>query len=367
MAKKLPTIWDLEPHTGAKHAILRRYLQAWLPILGRHHGRIVYMDGFAGPGIYSRGEPGSPKIALSAAIEQQQFLKGEVIFLFIEQDEERLASLHQQIATLPLPERFKVRPHLGDCNEVLAKILDDLDAAENGLAPAFVFLDPFGFSDTPMSLVARLMQHQRCEIMITFMFEEINRFLKHEKLPDHFDQLFGSTEWRAALTDATPSLRRERLKNLYQQQLKASARAQHVLAFEMRNDSNSLDYILFFGTNSMEGLKKMKEAMWKVDPVAGFTFSDATDPSQTVMFTPEPDRDDIRRRLLARFAGQTVSVEQIERFILERTPYRETHYKSALKAMEAPGMGQVTVTTAKAGRRRGTFPPGTTIRFDATG
>jgi hypothetical protein len=29
------TIWKLEPHTGAKHRILGRYLDAWFPILGK--------------------------------------------------------------------------------------------------------------------------------------------------------------------------------------------------------------------------------------------------------------------------------------------------------------------------------------------
>jgi len=61
------TIWPIEPHTSAKHQILRKYLDAWLPILGRHNSRIVYIDGFAGPGEYSGGEPGSPIIALEAA------------------------------------------------------------------------------------------------------------------------------------------------------------------------------------------------------------------------------------------------------------------------------------------------------------
>ena len=28
------TVWPIEPHTAAKHQILRKYLDAWLPILG---------------------------------------------------------------------------------------------------------------------------------------------------------------------------------------------------------------------------------------------------------------------------------------------------------------------------------------------
>lgn len=51
------TIWPLDPHTLAKHEILRRYLEAWFPIVGRYSHRIVYIDGFAGPGRYAGGEP----------------------------------------------------------------------------------------------------------------------------------------------------------------------------------------------------------------------------------------------------------------------------------------------------------------------
>jgi three-Cys-motif partner protein len=63
-----PTIWPLDPHGRVKHLILKRHLDAWLPIMTRSFPRLVYVDGFAGPGIYEGGEPGSPIIALRAAI-----------------------------------------------------------------------------------------------------------------------------------------------------------------------------------------------------------------------------------------------------------------------------------------------------------
>jgi three-Cys-motif partner protein len=363
VAKKLGTIWPLEPHTAAKHAILKRYLQAWLPIMARYNDRIIYLDGFAGPGEYAGGEPGSPIIALTAAIDQPAIVQREVVFLFVEEKQERLTNLRGSIANLTIPERFKVDARLGNCAAVLGEILDRLDHAGSTLAPTFAFLDPFGFSDTPMTLVKRLMQHGRCEVLITFMFEEINRFLEHEQQPTHFDSLFGTTEWRSALAQATPAARRSFLKHLYQQQLRSAAGIRHVLAFEMRNQADNLDYILFFGTNSVDGLKKMKESMWKVDPVAGFTFSDATDPGQVVMFTGEPDKVDIQRRLVDQFSGRVVPVEAVEAFILEATPYRETHYKAVLKAMESADPSMLTVISAKMGRKRGTFPADTVVRF----
>jgi three-Cys-motif partner protein len=63
--------WNLAPHTAAKLEILGAYLRAWFPILGRsaNFDRIIYIDGFAGPGRYKQGEDGSPIIALKAAID----------------------------------------------------------------------------------------------------------------------------------------------------------------------------------------------------------------------------------------------------------------------------------------------------------
>ncbi len=59
-------VWEIDPHTRAKHRILERYLQAWLPIMSSRNERLVIVDGFAGPGIYKGGEPGSPIIELKA-------------------------------------------------------------------------------------------------------------------------------------------------------------------------------------------------------------------------------------------------------------------------------------------------------------
>ena len=60
---------EIQPHTAAKHLILKRYLQAWFPILGKFHNTINYIDGFSGPGSYVGGEEGSPIIAIQTAME----------------------------------------------------------------------------------------------------------------------------------------------------------------------------------------------------------------------------------------------------------------------------------------------------------
>src|ERR1700688_2133158 len=102
------TIWPMQPHTAAKHLILRKYLDAWFPILAKYNQRIVYLDGFSGPGRYSGGEPGSPIIALEAAITHRANLAGEIVFFFIEEQVDRAAHLQIELATLKCPAHCKV-------------------------------------------------------------------------------------------------------------------------------------------------------------------------------------------------------------------------------------------------------------------
>jgi hypothetical protein len=107
----------------------------------------------------------------------------------------------------------------------------------------------------------------------------------------------------------------------------------------------------------------MKEAMWKVDEAGQFTFSDATDQSQLVMFNA-PQFDVLRRQILARFSGREATVEDVEEFVVSDTAFRETHFKvQVLKLLEASTPPGLTVTRAKLGRKRGTFPSGTAMQF----
>ena len=193
---------------------------------------------------------------------------------------------------------------------------------------------------------------------------EINRFLSHPELPENYDALFGCPHWRNALTLNDPSERKKFIHDLYKRQLQQSAGIEYVWSFEMINQGNRTDYFLFFGTKSIDGLKKMKEAMWKTDEGSGIQFSDATDINQTLLFQVEPNFSDLKARIVSQFKGKTVKVEEIERFVVVNLPYRETHYKrQILKLMEEASPPELTIKHHPPGRKKGTFPLGTTIEF----
>lgn len=363
MAVPKTTIWPAEPHTLAKHAILQGYLEAWFPILARYQGRLVYYDGFAGPGRYSKGEDGSPIIALRVAAHHRTKLASELVFLFVENRADRADHLeHVEIPALQLQSNFKARVLRTDFESALSSTLDYLDKHGLRIAPTFAFIDPFGIKGLPFSLVRRLLARPRCEVLITFMTETIQRFVT--ELPQHVNTLIGRADAFSVIEMASDRVLTAR--QLYEASLRDAAG--FVRFFHMRDRDNAPIYDLFFASNNDLGHYKMKEAMWRVDGTGSYSFSDGVDPAQAVLFTADPARE-FAPQLWDYFRGKTVDATDIIQHTRDESPYLEKHARDALKIMETAedaGAHRILVGAVKAdgSRRRGkTFAPGTRVTF----
>ncbi len=98
---KYDTVWRAEPHTLAKHELLRRYLGGWFPIMTSYHQKVIYLDGYCAPGQYEGGEPGSPLIALKTLLDHtygKNMTGKQFLFLFNDDDEARTEQLSRVLA-----------------------------------------------------------------------------------------------------------------------------------------------------------------------------------------------------------------------------------------------------------------------------
>jgi len=362
MSPTEPTIWDLELHTKAKHEILRYYLGGWFPILSKYSGRIIYIDGFAGPGIYSKGEEGSPIIALRTANEH--ILKSrfkEIVFVFIESREDRAKKLEEVIKeTFPdLPKSLVFEVISGEFEQTLTERLDELEKSGERLAPCFAFIDPFGYTGFSMELLSRLLSYKRCEVFITFMSGFIKRFLDEDK-EDALDALFGTDEWRK-IRDSE-GLRDQPLLELYNKQLRERCGVKYIYNFKMIGEHNQVIYHLIFCTNHIKGLDIMKRAMWRVDRTGQYKFSDRDVPGQTYIFDFQDEEHWIpaaANKIYKQFTGMTVDVKDIEIFIIAETEY--IFKKEILKYIEKKRPEYIREILNR--RKKGTFPNGCKIIF----
>ena len=356
------TTWPLEQHTRGKHMVLKNYMGAWLPILTSWNGRVLFIDAFAGPGEYSNGEHGSPVIALRALIDHRarNQIRSEVNYLFIEQNEARSKHLEEVLEEIQpmLPPKCNYEVINSTFDETLTKVLNSIDEQKARLAPAFVMIDPFGVSGTPMRVVGRILGNPKSEVYISFMHREMNRFKEHPNFERHLDELFGCSAWREGIDLTDGKEQKDFFYDLYKDQLKANG-AQYVVRFELY-EGEQLVYAIFFGTKNLEGCDKMKQAIWKVAPFGDFRFRG----SQLGQLTFGDDLLDfslLEKALQDRFASKEWQrIEDVEGFVKsDATDFHSGHLKrKTLTPMEKNGKIEVERPPGRHG-----FVPGTRILF----
>lgn len=363
--------------------MLREYLKAWLPILGQTQGRIVFLDGFAGPGEYRGGEEGSPIIALKAFLDHtaKKQITAEVKFVFIEKKPDRATHLETLVRPLKrrLPTGSDVQIVCGSFDETMAAQLDHLESRDARLAPCFAMIDPFGVSDTPMDVISRILAHPMSEIYISVMYEHINRFRRGDEFEGPVSLLYGCDDWMSYVDIVDRRQRLRSLFDLYKRQLK-NAGAEQVVHFDLY-DRGQHKYSIFYASRHQRASNEMKAAIWSVDPGGGFVFRGGQ--AEQLALGVEPSFRPLRDALRMEFRGDGwVTIEEIEAFVMsDRTNYHRSQLrKHALIPMEhrgdlqvkpSGGRGQEAQATlpglfvgeAARRRRRPTYPAGTEVRI----
>lgn len=178
-----------------------------------------------------------------------------------------------------------------------------------------------------MSLTGRLLAFRRCEVLIFLPLSFVHRFVGRDGQEAALTSLFGTTGWRQAAS-LQGAARREFLLGLFERQLGANPTVEHVRSFQLRTQDGN-DYRLVFGVGHDKGLDLAKDAMWKVDPIAGASYVASTESGQEVLFTPDAtvDTAPLLAELRSRFGTEWFTIEQAERCTRIDTPFRIGHLK----------------------------------------
>jgi three-Cys-motif partner protein len=155
--------------------VLRRYLPVYAGKTGSRTP-VVFLDGYAGPGRYADGSPGSPELMVQTAQALSELRTIDIHCVFVERDREHRERLQRLLVD-----------ELGDQDsEVLhGRIEDRLGQVVAGAAgrSLFVFLDPFGLA-VPFDMLVKLLRGrprrglrgwQPTEVLLNFSINGINR------------------------------------------------------------------------------------------------------------------------------------------------------------------------------------------------
>jgi len=343
MADELPTIWPAEPHTSAKHGILKTYLEAWTAILSNPRvsdsPELLFVDAFAGPGEYLAGEPGSPIVALNAVLNHSRDLQKPVRLVFIESRKDRYENLCARIAAersrISASSRVIVEdPIHGECDAELQKLIRRRAQERRPLGPALFFLDQFGYSQVPMTLLKSILSHEQCEAFSYLNCQRMNEFLADETKWPSITQAYGDDSWEGAL-QLSGAPRQDHLIESYKNAIRQNASVKYVWSFAMFDSNGHLIHWLIFSSHSVRGLEEMKRAMWKADEAGEYRFSDRVNASgQTSFFSMLKD-ESLADELSQTLSAQTLSEWDLKEFVMTKTPFYL--YKTAVNLLRKQG------------------------------
>lgn len=183
-----------------KHAVLDQYLVPYAMKTGvREPHRVAFVDGYAGPGIYDDGSPGSPARVMQAARDISD--KRNLELHFIEKKTSFLDSLRSY--TENNKGSLSAKVYDGDINEHLDALITSTKET-----PTLFFLDPFGLV-IPFESVRRLLDRPagfglpNMEVLINFSAVALRRIagtLTSENpvqaTLDRMDAVCGGSWWR---------------------------------------------------------------------------------------------------------------------------------------------------------------------------
>lgn len=201
-----------DTHAVLKHGILRRYPDVFASAAGSNSSRVVFLDGYAGPGRYEDDTPGSPVLFLESAARVSSSRAVECIL--VERDPKYFAKL-QSVANEHCSAGVVYKTYEGDLSTHLETILN-----HSSDAALFAFLDPFGTALSYEEMAKRLLdrpEHPPTEVLLHFSVNAIRRIggLLHknggdvsamtdteQKTIQRADHFLGGNWWHPIATSA---------------------------------------------------------------------------------------------------------------------------------------------------------------------
>ncbi len=219
--------------TQAKHFILRGYLQelAYKVLRGWD---IAYVDGFLGPWESKTADLSDTSFMIALrflkeaqkTIYEQTHLKRKIRCFFSEKN----AAAYQQMVAAVSPfhqpnDSLEVKTFHGE-------FINSVDEVRKFIADAFplIFIDPTGWTEYTFTKIAPLFAYAKCEVLINFMYDHVNRFLNHpdEKVIASLDPILGGPGWQGRL-DLTIK-KGPAVEKLFRETLKAAGNFHYVVS-----------------------------------------------------------------------------------------------------------------------------------------
>jgi len=345
---------DYREQTRVKHEILEAYLGPYFQILGSGNRNLLYIDGFAGRGTYSKagtGErfDGSPLRALKLISENETF-SAKVSTMFIEADPVLYSDLEKAVTEFANSYPNIRKPICARCT-FAEGVRELLDKVGGKLAPTFLFVDPCGVAGTCFETINHVMACKSSEAFIFFNIDGVRRIAGLDKLSDVLIELLGSKAraenlFVALQYEDSVEKREQMILQAYREALFNDMGVTYSVPFRVESeDKQKTSHYLIHATNHRLGFKIMKDVMWRHghsdDRAGGLAFEQASRTNFTPLF--DLGGDEVKHQILSALDNAPLKVAVIcdDWVCRPDNMLCETAYKRALLELEAAGKIEV--------------------------
>lgn len=249
--------------TGAKHYILKRYLQELVFKVLRTQD-IAYVDGFSGPWESKTADfsDSSFMIAINVLKDAQHKLfestgqRKRVRCFFSEKVLDNFIKLEKAVKPFNSPaDKFEIVVRHGEFTEFIAEITHYI----SGSFP-LIFIDPTGWTGYPLEEIKPLFLGRKCEVLVNFMYDYINRFSSHrdDESIKSFAPILGGIDWPSRLD---PTLKDGlAVEKLFRETLKEKGNFDFVVSTKIdKATKDRPHFFIVYGTKSPAGLVAFRD------------------------------------------------------------------------------------------------------------
>ncbi len=341
MDKKNDFFTELTISSQIKISIVTKYFSAWANVMKKTKGDIAYIDLFAGPGSYAdKNKTKSTPIIILNNVLKDNILKNKVKFLFNDKEKDYTNRLRVEIDSISNISELKYKIKIFNFS-VGENIVTEFKKEK--LIPTFLFIDPWGYKGLTLDLISSVLKNWGCDCVFFFNYNRINPGISNinPEIQKHIYAIFGE-ELGKKLENEVKTLssnEREKIILKYLKEALKKINGKYTLHFKFKSESkNKTSHFLIFVSKKKLAYDIMKDIMakestHKYQGVATFEYNPYNDENENNLFPPKPI-DDLKKELLEKYSGRTLSVEDIHEEHNIGTFYIKANYKSALLELE---------------------------------
>ncbi len=245
--------------TKAKHFILKRYLQA-LAFKVLTFSDVTYVDGFSGPWRTQTENFSDSSFMIAIAVlqdaQKRMGNRRRIRCFFSESSAEAFTQLQEAVAPFHRPDDgFEIKTYCGKFEDAIGEIQSFI-----GNSFPLIFIDPTGWTGYPFDKIKPLFVRPKCEVLINFMYEFVNRFAHSddENIVASLDPILGGPGWRDRLDPNLP--RGSAVEKLFRETLRSAGNFDYVVSTKIdKSTAERPHFFITYGTKSPDGLKTFRQ------------------------------------------------------------------------------------------------------------